>query len=119
RREPIERRREPEVVERARSELDGEAAHVLQRLDDLLAQTGRGPPRLLRRRRVLDLLQSEQDRGQRLAGLVVQLAREAAPLELLARDDPPQGIAGDTIREVDRNGRAGGERLRQPQILVR
>ena len=56
-------------------------------VDDLLAQLIRRRPRLVGRLRLLDRLQAEQDRGQRLSGLVVQLARQALALELLRIDD--------------------------------
>ena len=50
-REPLERGHEPEVVERARPQLDGEAAHVLERLDDELAKRRPRPARPPRRSR--------------------------------------------------------------------
>ena len=46
----------------------------------------------------------------------MQLAREPAPLELLRLDDPAQCVAGNACREVDRDGGAGRERLREPQV---
>ena len=45
-------------------------------VDDLLAQLRGRRARRLGELRLLDALQAEQDRGQRLAGLVVELARE-------------------------------------------
>lgn len=67
--------------------------------------------------RLLEQL-AEQDRGERLAGLVVQLAGETAPLQLLGLDDPAQRVAGDTGGEVDRDRRAVGEGLREPQVVT-
>ena len=112
----LERGDEAEVVERLRPQLDREPADVVQRLDDLLAHGGerRGP--LLVGPRLLDGLQPEQHRRQLLPGLVVQLAREPAPLELLRLDDPAQRVAGDARREVDGDGGARRERLGEPQV---
>ena len=63
-------------------------------------------------------LEAEQDRGQRLAGLVVQLAREPLPLELLGGDDPAQRVALHPLRELDRDRRARGEGLGEPHVVV-
>ena len=115
--ETLDRRNEPEVVERARAQLHREPAHVLERRDDLLPE---GDDRLARlaARRLLERLEPEQDRRQRLAGLVVQLAREALALELLRLHDTSDRLAADALREVDGPGRPGGERLREPQVVV-
>jgi hypothetical protein len=59
----------------------------------------------------LESAQSEQDRRQRLASLVVELAREPAAFDLLPGDDPTQRVAGDALREVDGNRRAHCELL--------
>ena len=112
----LERRDEAEVVERLRPQLDREPADVVQRLDDLLAHGGECRCPLLVGPRLLDRLQAEQHRRQLLAGLVVQLAREPAPLELLRLDDPAQRVAGNAGREVDRDGGARRERLGEPQV---
>ena len=88
----------------------------MERLDDLLAHGGERRCPLLVGLRLLDRLQPEQHRGQLLAGLVVQLAREPAALELLRLDDPAQRVAGDARREVDRDGGAGREGLGEPQV---
>ena len=66
-RQALERRQEPEVVEHLRPQLDREPAHVLQGGDDQLAQCGN----CLRCLLALELLEPEQDRGQRLARLIV------------------------------------------------
>ena len=70
------------------------------------------------RGRLLDRLQPEQDRGERLPRLVVQLAREPAALELLRRDDAAERVALDARREVGGDRRPGRERLRDPQVGV-
>ena len=51
-------------------------------------------------------------------GLVVELAREPAALELLTRDHPAQRVAGDPVGEVDGHRRARAEGLGQAQVLV-
>ena len=115
----LERGHEPEVVERLRAELDGEAPHVVERLDEQRAQARR---RLARPGLVLGLLdrpQAEQHRGERLAGLVVQLARQPAPLELLRVDDARDRVARDPRREVGRDRGARGEGLGEAQVLLR
>src|SRR5205085_7524533 len=70
--EPLERRSQPEVVESRRPELDREPPHVAERRVDELADHRE---RLLADV-ALERLQAEQDRRERLPGLVVQLARE-------------------------------------------
>ena len=55
---------------------------------------------------VVERLQAEQDRRQRLPGLVVELARQASPLELLRIDDAPQHVARDPLREIHCDGGA-------------
>ena len=89
--------REAEVVQRRRPQLDREAPHVLERADDELSQVGLGAlaPRPSPRR--ADRLQPEQDRRQRLARLVVQLAREAPALQLLRVDHAAHGVACDAL----------------------
>ena len=67
---------------------------------------------------VLELLQPEQDRGQRLPGLVVQLPRQPLALELLGADDAAQRIARHALGEVDCYRDPGREGLGQPQVLV-
>ena len=116
--EPLDRRHEPEVVERLRPELDGQAAHVLERRHDELPQLAGRSREIVRVLRVLHAFQPEEDRRERLARLVVELPGEALALELLRADDPAQGIGGDALREVDRHGCTGGERLGQADVLV-
>ena len=72
--EPLERGGEAEVVQRGRPQLDREPPHVLERADDQLSQLGLGLLGLVVRLRRADSLQSEEDRGERLAGLVVVYA---------------------------------------------
>ena len=116
--QPLQRGDEAEVVERLRAQLDRQAAHVVQRLDDLLAHGGDGFGALLLGRGLLDRLQPEQHRGQLLPGLVVQLARQPAPLELLRLDDAAQRVAGDTRGLVDGDGGARGEGLGEAQVVI-
>jgi hypothetical protein len=80
--EPLERGHEAEVVERLRAQLDREPADVLERRAHELAQLRRAAVSVALPF-VLERLEPEQDRRERLAGLVVQLAREPRPLELL------------------------------------
>ena len=117
--EPLDRRDEPEVVERRRPQLDREPAHVLQRRDDELADATRPPPAPPRPRdALLERLQAEQDRGQRLAGLVVELAREPLPLELLCLDDATDASRLTRCESSTAIAARARERLREPQILV-
>src|SRR5207249_528334 len=81
-REALECRYQPEVVEGLRPELDRQSAHVLQRLHHELPQRCTGRTHLLRTRGLLDRLETEQHRGECLAGLVVELPREPPALEL-------------------------------------
>ena len=48
----------------------------------------------------------------------MQLARQAAPLELLRLDDPAQRVAGDACGEVDGDSGAWGEGLGQAQVGI-
>ena len=90
----------------------------MERLDDLLADGGEGLRALLVAPGLLDRLQAEQHRRQLLPGLVVQLPRQPAPLELLCLDDPTQRVAGDTRGEVDRDSGARSEGLGQAQVGI-
>ena len=100
--------------------LDREPADVLQRRRRAAAAAPAAASRASSSvGRVLDPLQAEQDRGQRLAGLVVQLAREPRALELLRLDDAAERVARDAVGEVDgdrararRTSRRGGGRPR-------
>ena len=76
---------------------------ILQRRDDGSPQLGDSGAQLVAFDQVLECLQTEQDRRQRLPCLVVQLTREPAALGLLRLDDPPERIAGDALREIDGN----------------
>ena len=86
--------------------------HDLAQCEHCLAQLG------LLFRGLLDRPQAEQDRGQRLACLVVQLPCEPLPLELLSRDDPAKRVARHALREIDCKRRALGEDLGDPDVLV-
>lgn len=63
-------------------------------------------------------LEAEKDGRERLAGLVVELAREPAPLLLLAAHDALHRRPGDPSRQVDRDGCPGSEPLGQAQVRV-
>ena len=117
-RRSLERRDEAEVVERLRPQLDGEAAHIVQRLDDLLAHGSERLGAFLVAPGLLDRLQAEQHRRQLLPGLVVQLPREPAPLELLRLDDPAERVAGDPRRQVDGDCGTRSEGLGQAQVGI-
>ena len=111
--EPAERGLEAEVVEGRRAQLDREPPHVLQRLDDELAQRAGGGVGSLGALRPLDRCQAEQDRRQRLAGLVVELAREPPPLDLLGLHRPPQRVPLHAARVLDRDRRLRREKRRR------
>ena len=93
--EPLDRRHEPEVVQRLRAQLDGEPADVLERRADEVAHLGHRRAQRHPVLRLLEAAQAEQDRGERLARLVVELPRQPPPLVLLrahtrrARPAPP------------------------------
>ena len=83
------------------------------------------PPDLM-----LDRLQAEQDRGERLPGLVVQLAREALPLEFLAFEQRPHRLAADPLGELERDAArlakpcairmsASEKRVKEPALRAR
>ena len=68
--------------------------------------------------RLLERLQPEQDRGQRLPRLVVELAREPLALELLRLHDAADGVPRHALRQLDGDGGPGGERLGEPEVVV-
>ena len=117
-RQALERRDEAEVVEHLRPQLDREPAHVVQRRDHELADVGHREAGPVGLDLLLERLQAEQDRRKRLPRLVVQLAREPAPLELLGVDDAPKRVAGNALGKVDGDRRAGCERLRKADVVV-
>ncbi len=49
----------------------------------------------------------------------MQLAREAAALELLRLDNAPERVARNPLREIDRDRRARAEGLGEPEVVVR
>ena len=109
---------EAEVVERGWPELDREAPDVLQRRDHQLAHGLERCPRFGGLGRLLQRLQPQQDRRQRLTRLVVQLARQAGSFELLRLDDTPDGVAADALGEVDGDRSTRAERLSQTKIVL-
>ena len=70
------------------------------------------------RLRVLDAPQAEQDRGQRLPGLVVELAGEPLALELLRVDDTAQRVPRDALERSTATAARVRERLGEPQVVV-
>ena len=64
--------------------LDRQAAHILQRVRPTSSRRRASATRDSSPRALLERAQAEQDRGERLPGLVVELACEPAPLDLLA-----------------------------------
>src|SRR4249919_2038176 len=105
--EPLHCGHQSEVVERRRSKLDRKATDVPEGRDDELTQRCDRGARVVRRRGLFERLETEQNRRERLSGLVVQLAGESSALELLRLDDPAYGIPAHPFRELDGNGRAG------------
>src|SRR5206468_9221916 len=81
----LQRREQAEVVESGGTEPAREASHVAHSLCRQLAQAV--PLRLcpVHRAGVLEILQPQENRGQGLAGLIVQLAGDARALFLLRR----------------------------------
>src|SRR5262249_58594762 len=68
---------------------------------------------------LLERLEAEEDGRERLAGLVVQLACEAATLRLLGVDDAAQRVTGDPLRQVDRDRRTCRKGLGEALVVVR
>ncbi len=113
-RESVECGDEPEIVERGRAEVDRELANTCECVSDELSQAVC--------RRLVDVLersQAEQDRGQRLSGLVVQLAGDSLAFELLSTQDPRHGFSVDALGEGDRNRGPVCERLDEPIVGLR
>jgi hypothetical protein len=103
-RQSLESGLEPEVVERGRTQLDCEPAHILQGLDDTRAECGDPIAELSNVARLLQRFEAEENRRQCLPGLVVKLAGEAPTLLLLGMDDPPEGVSLDSACLVCGNG---------------
>lgn len=116
--EPLDGGNEPEIIKCLGPQLHRETPDVLKRRHDELAKVGRSSTHVLRPARFLDRTQPEQDRCECLSRLIVQLACEASPLELLPGDDTAESIPCNTSGEVDRDRRAVGELLGQPQICA-
>ena len=72
---------------------------------------------LLGRFRVIDRAQGQEDRGERLAGLVVELSREPAALQLLRGNRTPKRVALDAARRINRNRSALRVVLGELQIV--
>ena len=74
-----------QIVERRGAQLDGQLAHGFERFGGQLAQLVDLAAHFWCGARLLEDLQANQQRGQRLGGLVVQLAGDALALVLLGR----------------------------------
>ena len=109
--EPLDRRYEAEVVESSGPQLDGEAPDVLQSRDDELAELRHCCSVVVAVGFIFQRLQPEEDRGQGLAGLVVQFSCESRTLELLRLDDAANRVTADALGERDRCRRPCRERL--------
>ena len=91
---------QPEIVERLGAQPARDLAHLLEALAHRLARLlDLAAHRRLRvERRPLEL---QDDRGQRLADLVVQLARDPRALTLLRRQRPPRAVAPLALQPLD------------------
>src|SRR5207344_3404251 len=98
--------------------LDRQPADILKRRNDELANRGHRSPAVVAGERLLERLQAEENRRERLAGLVVQLTRQALALQLLGGDDAADDVAADALRKVNGNGSARGERLGETKVVV-
>ena len=95
-----ERALQPEVFERLGPELPGDSADVLGALAGRLAQLVELGPEVIRdpRGEAFDL---EHHAGQRLADLVVELARDPASLTLLDEQRAPCAVAPLELEPVE------------------
>ena len=112
--QPVECSGETVVVESGRTQLDRQSSYVVQ---------SRADERTNRRQRLgahlrLEFLQTEPDRRQRLACLIVQLACEAFPLRLLPFEQPSHGLTPYALGQLHRDGGAIRERLREPHVRI-
>lgn len=104
---PLEPSMKSEIVEDARTELHREVAHAIQRVDDeraqlieLVAHGGIGG-------HALDELKSDQEEGEGLTGLIVELARDADALGLLGGQDPRRQGARTAPIDLELGDRSG------------
>ena len=111
----------PKSSSTLRPQLDRQAANVLQRGHDQIAHVlaRRRASGLPGRRCLLDRPQPEQDRRQRLPGLVVQLAGQPASLQLLRLHDAPQCPPGSSApRDRPPLAARAAKDLGDPEIVV-
>ena len=103
---PAHRRDQAEVVEQRRPQVERQVADLLERLNRHVAQPGDDLARagqVLAVHRLDAPLESDDQRRQRLAGLVVELAGDPLALLLLGRDDlggqgrEPAVLLGDDL----------------------
>jgi hypothetical protein len=119
RRQRVERARQTELHERVGPQVAGDPAHVLERAPGALARLLEvglvGSPD-----RLIDL---QQDAGQRLAELVVQLAGQPAPLGLLSPHGAARAVAALVLQPVEhlveRLGQLAHVLGRRPDVQAR
>ena len=95
-----ERADEPQVVERLRTQLAGDVTDVVEaltrrvlRFHDIGLEFGGSPVR--------EPLEQQHDSGERLADLVVELARDSLPFRLLRRKSAPAALAPLALEPVE------------------
>src|SRR5581483_2000308 len=113
-----ERGFEPEIVERLRPQLHRERPYALKGRDRELAGARQGGAAGVAVGSLLGRAQREQDRGQGLTGVVVELEGQPATLVLLRGDDAAERVARDPLREVDGDRSARREGLGETHIVV-
>ena len=112
--QPLERWLKAEVVQGGWAQLRCQPSNIVEgRADELADQSDRFFADL-----PLDRLQSEQDRGERLTGLVVELAGESCALDLLSIEQCAHGLSPDPLGELDRDGHPVREGLRDPHVGI-
>jgi len=87
---PAQRRGEPKVIEDRRPEIQGELAHLLQRVVHQPDRVSQSPPPGGRFRTQLYRFEIDLHCAQYLANLIVQLVGDAAPLALLRLEQLPR-----------------------------
>ena len=103
--EPLDRGREAEVVEHRRAQVDDQAVQLVVHPVDQPAHVLEPPVRLavdLRRARRERHVDADAQGRERLARLVVQLARDALPLVFLRRDHLAQQLLSHALAFLER-----------------
>ena len=116
--EALDRRRQPDLVQRRRSQLGDQRPQALDLGADVVDRLACRLPQGLRVAPAQRRGEQHLKRPERLQRLVVQLARPAAALLLGRRDRVPQAVLGD--RAGGRHGRRGARREgeKEPLFLV-